>query len=252
MVLLKIVNIKLGIAFLQSGISRTGGILMFCIYCGNKLDDDSIFCPKCGKKAEADGAKPSEHPKVEETAHTEEPTETVPENMVVEQPEQTEPDAKEETPVKESSTVFCIYCGNKMDESFVFCPKCGRNQEETAIHPPREAGHTENLQVQTTEDVKSSKSKKISIVLLILTIITSIFFGLIYDDIFPGSDLLIPVLILAQPLTSFAYFYLKIHRFMIRRVSEPLARGFLTVFASICVEILFELIYILILGSIVQ
>ncbi|MBP5156448.1 MAG: zinc-ribbon domain-containing protein, partial [Treponema sp.] len=24
--------------------------MMFCIYCGNKVDDDSVFCPKCGKK----------------------------------------------------------------------------------------------------------------------------------------------------------------------------------------------------------
>ena len=22
---------------------------MFCKYCGNKIDDDSVFCPKCGK-----------------------------------------------------------------------------------------------------------------------------------------------------------------------------------------------------------
>lgn len=48
---------------------------MFCIYCGNKLDDDSVFCPKCGKRTGADGVKQADPPTVGES--TSEPVEEV-------------------------------------------------------------------------------------------------------------------------------------------------------------------------------
>lgn len=41
---------------------------MFCKYCGNQMDDDSVFCNKCGKKVAAQPAAVPAKPK--ETANT--------------------------------------------------------------------------------------------------------------------------------------------------------------------------------------
>jgi len=65
---------------------------MKCIACGEELAGDSVFCPFCGQKIEA------------------------------------EPELKEKT-AEEQTERTCIHCGGKLNSESVFCPNCGEKVE---------------------------------------------------------------------------------------------------------------------------
>ena len=64
--------------------------MKFCQYCGNQLNDDAVFCDKCGKKV--GGAS---------------------------QP------AKDDQPTKDGKVYKCPYCGGNLPSDVSVCPSCG-------------------------------------------------------------------------------------------------------------------------------
>lgn len=72
--------------------------------------------------------------------------------------------------------MFCIYCGNKLDDDSVFCPWCGKRQDGVVMEKPSRAEaspFTEKRSQTSEETAKGEKSR--SIVLLVLLIAEMVF-----------------------------------------------------------------------------
>ena len=135
-----------------------------CPECNTELDDESVFCPQCGKKVKEDL-------ETEEKKETEE-TKT----------EETEPEDKKETEETTEETepednAHCPFCNTEIDEETEFCPECGKSI---------------SLDKQSFEGIRATiKLKKIivvSIISLILLFILSIAFTYIFAVATPKAD----------------------------------------------------------------
>ncbi|WP_294428071.1 zinc-ribbon domain-containing protein [uncultured Treponema sp.] len=85
---------------------------MFCVNCGNKLDDDAVFCTNCGKKLTAD--------------------------------------------VSKEEIRFCINCGSKLDEDSAFCSNCGKKIEFNGVFSTEtipDSSKIEATQEKTENDI---------------------------------------------------------------------------------------------------
>ena len=144
-----------------------------CPECNTELDDESVFCPQCGKKVKED--LETEETKTEET-EPEDKKETE------ETTEETEPEDKKETEETTEETepednAHCPFCNTKIDEETEFCPECGKSI---------------SLDKQSFEGIRATiKLKKIivvSIISLILLFILSIAFTYIFAVATPKAD----------------------------------------------------------------
>ena len=150
-----------------------------CPECNTELDDESVFCPQCGKKVKED--LETEEKKETEETKTEE-TEPEDKKETEETTEETEPEDKKETEETTEETepednAHCPFCNTKIDEETEFCPECGKSI---------------SLDKQSFEGIRATiKLKKIivvSIISLILLFILSIAFTYIFAVATPKAD----------------------------------------------------------------
>ena len=79
--------------------------------------------------------------------------------------------------------MFCIYCGNKIDDDCNFCPKCGNKIIRTTnVQPVMENNklnmtQNKNTTINTTEDSEVSSAKAFGKFLLVLILIFGVIFG---------------------------------------------------------------------------
>lgn len=81
---------------------------MFCVHCGNKLDDDAAFCSNCGKNA-------------------------------------TEKATREE--IK-----FCKKCGAELEADSVFCANCGNKIWKKEVEQAQESAKEETTKTETIKE----------------------------------------------------------------------------------------------------
>lgn len=162
---------------------------VFCIECGNQLNVNQEFCPKCGAKVmELDQEEvvedsmeeelPEESTKVDEM---EDKVEEQEENPEIEPEEEIEEEIESEKEVEDTEKVeesisendkeetskkqeqaYCIECGEKLKKGQDFCVHCGAK-----------VGGTVEEKIVKPQEEKSNK-KKILILLLLLLIATCI------------------------------------------------------------------------------
>ena len=145
---------------------------MFCVHCGNKLDDDAVFCTNCGKRVEdevcniADNNSDAlEEVILSETEFDEELT--------------CDTTVNEISPIKDCTTcndktnkaIFCTYCGHKLDDDAVFCTNCGKKVIDDNDSLPAPVIVDSN----NTPDKNDVKTNKPSVGRLIRYIIALIF-----------------------------------------------------------------------------
>ncbi len=86
--------------------------------------------------------------------------------------------------------VFCVYCGNKLEEHWIVCPNCGASPkriiepEQKAIIPQQE---TKTPQKISNETRFKRKKKKLAIICLIIGLVGGFFIGgisinIVYTD----------------------------------------------------------------------
>lgn len=146
---------------------------VFCIECGNKLNENQEFCPKCGAKVmgldqeiEEDSTEkelPKESSKVDEMedkVEEQEESQEVDSEEEIEE-ESTSENEKEEIPEKQAQA-YCIECGKKLKKGQDFCIHCGAK-----------VGKIVEEEIMNPQEEKSNK-KKIVILLLLLFIVVCI------------------------------------------------------------------------------
>ncbi|MBQ6566239.1 MAG: zinc-ribbon domain-containing protein [Treponema sp.] len=169
---------------------------MFCIYCGNKLDDDSVFCPKCGKKTGADEVKQAESPTEGENT-----SESAEESNPVEIQEQ----GKAEEPVEDVKPAVTEASATAEGTVSAVVAETEGNPSVTAERP------------QSSEPGKECKTKmsKILLVLLIAELVTNPYWLSI-----PNSRLFVTALLSPFP-TCIAYVLSsKIYKFFGKKKSR--------------------------------
>lgn len=95
---------------------------MYCPNCGKRLDDDALFCSKCGTKIERKKPSSDQVPTIQETSTIkEEPAKEVARTEPVEEirPEQ------KRVNLKEGRLHKCPNCGELISFDDVKCPSCG-------------------------------------------------------------------------------------------------------------------------------
>lgn len=97
--------------------------ISFCPGCGNKLSQGESFCAKCGKKVEAVA-----NTKAKETKEEVVPTEEKEEVVASEEEVQEEVTSVE---TKKENKTFCPNCGQDVDDSLAFCANCGNSLNAT-------------------------------------------------------------------------------------------------------------------------
>lgn len=153
-----------------------------CPECNTELDDESVFCPQCGKKVkedletdfETEDKKETEETKTEKTEPEETTEETKTEETKTEDKKETEETTEETEP---EDNAHCPFCNTEIDEETEFCPECGKSI---------------SLDKQSFEGIRATiKLKKIivvSIISLILLFILSIAFTYIFAVATPKAD----------------------------------------------------------------
>jgi membrane protease subunit (stomatin/prohibitin family) len=111
-------------------------ILVYCSNCGVEIDDDALFCPKCGTKTQAGKAAKATYPADElrdtfyqvgielERAFTLVAKETSAAFKKVSEEFQKKSESSQQAASSESS-VACPKCGTKNLSSSIFCSNCG-------------------------------------------------------------------------------------------------------------------------------
>ena len=95
---------------------------MYCPNCGKKLDDDALFCSKCGTKIERKKPSNDQAPTIQETSAIKE--EPVKEVARTEPVEEIRPEQKRVN-LKEGRLHKCPNCGELISFDDVKCPSCG-------------------------------------------------------------------------------------------------------------------------------
>jgi len=110
--------------------------LVYCSNCGAKIDDDALFCPKCGTKTQAGKAAKVTYPADElrdtfyqvgielEKAFTLAAKETRAAFKKVSEEFQKKSDSSQQAASSEGA-VACPKCGAKNLSSSIFCSNCG-------------------------------------------------------------------------------------------------------------------------------
>ena len=148
--------------------------------------------------------------------------------------------------------MFCIYCGNKLDNDSVFCPKCGKRQlkEEKAV-----AG-----QVSTASGAKKARIiTKLSFAVFVLSAIALFIMSLAYRNSLPYffdefEDEISDILCVIYLLSSISYFFLKMRGVMLRKnfmSITPLGRNILAFFAAILIAGIVSFILIMICRGVI-
>ena len=111
-------------------------ILVYCSNCGAKIDDDALFCPKCGTKTQAGKAAKATYPADElrdtfyqvgielEKAFTVAAKETRAAFKKVSEEFQKKSDSSQQAASSEGA-VTCPKCGAKNLSGSIFCSNCG-------------------------------------------------------------------------------------------------------------------------------
>ncbi|THF75094.1 zinc ribbon domain-containing protein [Cohnella fermenti] len=82
--------------------------------CGNTVDYETKFCPKCGHKFDIPAP----------AAAVAVPVDSIPDESEI--VDAAEPAEEEEQPAVEAATVFCAGCGEELAPGTKFCPSCGQ------------------------------------------------------------------------------------------------------------------------------
>ena len=110
-------------------------ILVYCSNCGAKIDDDALFCPKCGTKTQAGKAAKATYPADElrdtfyqvgielEKAFTVAAKETRAAFKKVSEEFQKKTDSQQAA--SSEGAVTCPKCGAKNLSGSIFCSNCG-------------------------------------------------------------------------------------------------------------------------------
>jgi membrane protease subunit (stomatin/prohibitin family) len=117
--------------------------MVYCSHCGNKIDDDAYFCPKCGTKTVAGKTAKVTYPADElrdifyqvgaemEKALTMAAHETHEAFKKVSQDFQ-QKNASTQQAASSQATITCPKCGTKNPAGSVFCSNCGASLTQEA------------------------------------------------------------------------------------------------------------------------
>jgi predicted amidophosphoribosyltransferase len=110
--------------------------MIFCANCGNKMQDDALFCPECGTKAETSiEILQTDIPIPAEKPLTPEPPSLIitPVSVIPEVPTQPKQFCRNCGNEVAAGAIACLNCGLPPMKAYNFCPSCGANCHNDAI-----------------------------------------------------------------------------------------------------------------------
>ncbi|MGN1433222.1 MAG: hypothetical protein ACI4XI_05905 [Ruminococcus sp.] len=173
-------------------ISEKAAFSKFCKKCGSKIDADTGLCPMCNKTDYLHN--------ISETDKSDSHINTDIDTAVISEPEYEEKAA--DISEKAAFSKFCKKCGSKIDADTGLCPKCdavqnysdGQNNpdeesekatdgnseyEENPVAPVYQDNFYGENPEDSETDIKMSKSTKITISVIVITVILIIAFALL-------------------------------------------------------------------------